>query len=110
MSIGCLDARRYVVENSPTTHGTPAVFYISYVGKVEWGGLAPYIKGVFTLAFGHVMIEVNATEEAFCLSFLTMRSDRKYLDGFLQALEEEGIAYQAGALEERKLPAIVLPG
>ena len=100
----------YAVEHSPTTHGTPSTFVISYVGKVEWGGLAPFIQGVFTLTFGHIMIEINATEEAFCLSFQTVRKDRKYLDLFLKVLEEEGIAFQVGAAEERKLPEIVLPG
>ena len=32
-----------------------------------------------------------------------------YLKEFLQALDEEGITYSVGDLEDRKLPAIVLP-
>ena len=99
----------FVHSHSPTTHGTPSTFVISYVGKVEWGGLAPFIQGAFTLTFGNIMIEINATEEAFCLSFQTVRKDRKYLDVFLKTLDEEGIAYKVGAVEERKLPEIVLP-
>ena len=105
-----LDSKvNYAVEHSPTTHGTPSTFVISYVGKVEWGGLAPFIQGAFTLTFGNIMIEINATEEAFCLSFQTVRKDRKYLDVFLKTLDEEGIAYKVGGVEERKLPEIVLP-
>ena len=100
----------YAVEHSPTTHGAPSTFVISYVSKVEWGGLAPFIQGVFTLTFGHIMIEINATEDAFCLSFQTVRKDRKYLDAFLKILEEEGIACQVGTIEDRKIPGIVLPG
>lgn len=100
----------YAVEHSPTTHGLPSTFVISYVGRIDWNGLAPYIQGVFTLTFGHIMIEINATEEVFCLSFQTVRKDRKYLDEFLKTLDEEGIAYKVGAVEERKLPEIVLPG
>lgn len=100
----------YAFEHSPTTHGLPSTFVISYVGRIDWNGLAPYIQGVFTLTFGHIMIEINATEEAFCLSFQTVRKDRKYLDEFLKNLDEEGIAYKVGAVEERKLPEIVLPG
>ena len=45
----------YAVENSPTTHGTPSTCVISYVGRVDWGELAPYIQGVYTLAFGQVI-------------------------------------------------------
>lgn len=99
----------YAFEHSPTIHGTPSTYFISYVGKVEWGGLAPFIQAVFTLTLGNIMIEINATEEAFCLSFQTVRKDRKYLDVFLKTLDEEGIAYKVGGVEERKLPEIVLP-
>ena len=99
----------YAFINSPTTHGIPSAFHISYVGKIEWGGLGPFLDGVYSLTFGHLMIEVNATEEDFCLSFQTVRKDGRYLKEFLQALDEEGITYSVGDLEDRKLPAIVLP-
>ena len=99
----------YAVTNSPTTHGIPSAFHISYVGKVEWGGLGLFLAGVYSLTFGHLMIEVNATEEDFCLSFQTVRKDGKYLKEFLQALDEEGIIYSVGDFEDRKLPEIVLP-
>ena len=99
----------YAVDNSPITHGIPSTFVISYVGKVGWGGLAPYIKGVFSLTFGHVMLEINATEDDFCISFQTVRKDRKYLDEFLNILKEEGISYTVGEVDERRLPEIILP-
>ena len=99
----------YAVDNSPTIHGIPSTFVISYVGKVGWGGLAPYIKGVFSLTFGHVMLEINATEDDFCISFQTVRKDRKYLDEFLNILKEEGISYTVGEVDERRLPEIILP-
>ena len=100
----------YAVEHSPTTHGIPSTYVISYVGKVEWGQLASFIQGVFTLTMGHIMIEINATEENFCLSFQTVRKGSKYLEAFLKTLDEEGISYQVGDVEERKLPEVILPG
>ena len=99
----------YAVANSLTTNGIPTAFHISYVGKVLWGGLAPYIRGVYSLTIAHLMIEVNATEEDFCISFHTFRKDDRYLKEFLQTLDEEGIIYTAGDREDRKLPKIVLP-
>lgn len=99
----------YAVENSPTTHGIPSAFHISYVGKVEWGGLAPYIDAVYTLTVGHLLVEVNATEEDFFLTFQTVRKDDKYLKEFLEVLDEEGIVYSVGELTDRKIPAIILP-
>lgn len=99
----------YAVENSPTTHGIPSSCHISYVGKVDWGGLGPFIKEVYSLTFGHLLIEINATEEDFCLNFQTVRKDGKYLREFLQVLDEEKISYTVGALVDKKLPEIVLP-
>ena len=99
----------YAAENSPTTHGVPAAFNISYVGRMEWGGLAAYIDGVYTFTVGHLLIEVNATEEDFCLSFQTLRKDDKYLKEFLEVLDEEEIGYSVGELMDRKIPAIILP-
>lgn len=98
----------YAVANSYTGK-VPCAFHISYVGKVEWGGLAPYIQGVFTLTVAHLLLEVNATENDFCISFQTLRKDRKYLDEFLEVMDEEGIAYTVGEYKDRKLPRIILP-
>ena len=99
----------YAGANGFMTHGLPSAFHISYVGKISWDGLGPYLDGVYSITRGHLMIEVNATEEDFCLSFQTVRKDGKYLNAFLRSLEEEGITYTVGELEDRKLPETVLP-
>lgn len=99
----------YAFENSLTTHGIPSAFHISYVGKVDWGGLEPFIEGVYSLTIAHLMFEVNANNEYFFVSFHTVRKDGKYLKEFLQVLDEEGIAYSVGALTERQLPTTILP-
>ena len=99
----------YAVDNSLTTHGLPSSYHISYVGKVEWGGLEPFIDGIYSLTAGHLLVEVNANAEYFFINFQTVRKDGKYLKEFLQVLEEEGIAYTVGELEDRKLPSITLP-
>lgn len=99
----------YAVENSPTTHGIPSTCVISYVGKIEWGGLAPFIESVYTFAFGHVMLEINATEKNFCISFQTVHQHERYVNAFRKILDEEGLSYTIGEFENRKLPEIILP-
>ena len=99
----------YAVDNSPTTHGIPSTCVISYVGKVDWGGIAQYIEGIYSLTFGHVMLEINATEENFCISFQTLHEHEKYIRAFLDVLDEEGVPYTVGGFAERRLPEIVLP-
>ncbi len=99
----------YGFTNNPTIQRLPSSFHLSYVGKIEWGGLGPFLEGVYTLTHGHLIVEVNATEENFCLSFETVRKDDKYLKEFLLTLKEENITYSVGELEDRKLPEIILP-
>ena len=99
----------YAVKNSPTLNGYGSTFTISYVGKEDWGVLAPFIKGVFSITYGHIMLEINVTNEDFCISFQTLRQDGKYVTAFLKVLDEEGISYRKGPFEARNLPTIVLP-
>ena len=104
-----LDSKtKYAVEHT-LTGAVPSAFHVSYVGKVEWGGLAPFIDGIYTLTVAHLLIEVNATENDFCFSFQTYRKDNKYIKEFTEVLEEEGIAYSVGEVQDRKLPQIILP-
>ena len=90
------------------TNRVPCAFHISYVGRVSWGGLAPFLEGVYTLTVAHLLLEVNATEENFCISFQTYRKDGKYLKEFLEVMDEAGISYSVGEFQDRKLPQIVL--
>lgn len=99
----------YAFENGPATHGIPSTAVISYVGRVEWGGLAPFLRGIYSLTLGHVMLEINATEKDFCISFQTVYQHEKYLKAFLRTLDEEGLSCAVGDFEERRLPKIILP-
>ncbi len=54
------------------------------------------------------MLEVNATEDRFCISFQTLIRGDFYLDAFLKVLEEEGIPYEVGEKEMSRLPQIQL--
>jgi hypothetical protein len=55
------------------------------------------------------MLEINATEENFCISFQTLHEHEKYIRAFLEVLAEEGVSYTVGEFADRRLPEIVLP-
>ena len=67
------------------------------------------IEGIYSLTFGHLMLEINATEKNFCISFQTVHQHERYVKAFLSILEEEGLPYTIGEFENRKLPEIILP-
>ncbi|MBO5551700.1 MAG: hypothetical protein J5966_07050 [Lachnospiraceae bacterium] len=100
--------KKYAVEHSLIQRRARDTFAVSYVGNAGWGALGDYIEGVYSITDGHLMLEVNATEEGFCISFQTLWKDGKYLKGFLKVLDEEGIHYQAGELERKNLPVMAI--
>ena len=99
----------YALTNSLMRADVADTFTISYVGNLAWGGLADYIESVYSITDGHLMLEVNSLPEKFCISFELFTADRKYLDAFLQVLDEEGISYTVGKAEPTGLPGIQLP-
>ena len=47
----------YALKNSPLVRaGAKSTFCVSYVGKIDWGDLAPFLKGVFTITPGNIML------------------------------------------------------
>ena len=99
----------YALTNSLMRADVTDTFTVSYVGNISWGGLAEYIESVNSITDGHLMLEVNSLPDKFCISFEQFTDDRKYLDAFLQVLDEEGISYTAGEAEPTGLPGIQLP-
>ena len=100
--------QRYASKNSPLRRGPMDTFNISYVGKVSWGGLSEFITGVYTITEGHLMLEVNATGNRFCISFETLCDTEKYVGEFLNVLREEEVPYAVGKTEQSNLPYIQL--
>lgn len=102
------EKRGYAAECSLLHKGPKDTYTISYVGKMDWGGISEYVTSAFTLTEGHLILEINAVENQFCISFMTYGRDAEYLGAFLAVLEEEGIPYKVGELEKRNMPKMQL--
>lgn len=100
--------RKYAITHSLLHTGVKDTYTISYAGKVDWGGMSPYIRAMNPLTEGHLMIEIIAIEDKFCISFMVLGNDKKYIEGFLNVLDEEGIPYQVGEKTIRNLPTMKL--
>ena len=103
---GNLFKKRYALKNSPLRAGAKDTFNISYVGKVDWGGLSPYVLEMYSLTEGHLMLEIDAVRGRFCIAFQVLNRDERYIEEFLKVLTEEGIPYEVGEMEESRLPQI----
>lgn len=105
-AINNLFKKRYALKNSPLRNGVKDTFNISYVGKVDWGGLSPYVLEMYSLTEGHLMLEVNSVKDTFCIAFQVLNRDERYIEEFLKVLTEAGIPYELGEMEESRLPQI----
>lgn len=98
--------RKYASEHSLLHKSVRDTYTVSYAGKVNWGGISPYIKAMYAITEGHLILEISALDDVFCISFMPLNQGEKYLKGFLNVLDEEGIPYQVGEKRTRNLPRI----
>ena len=98
----------YALKDSPLRSGVKDTFNVSYVGNVDLGGLSEYIESFFSLTEGHLMLEVNSTADKFCIAFQILNRDENFIREFVKVLEEEGIPYELGEMQDSMLPKVVI--
>ena len=84
-------------------------YMVSYVGKTDWGGMSEYIRSVYTITDGNLMLEVNALPDKFCVTFQLLTKDRKPLDLFCNILKEEKLPFTVSERMVRYMPDLLLP-
>ena len=99
---------KYANEHSLVKTAPYDTFTISYVGNLPWGGISDYVDSVFSITDGHLLQELHYLPGKFCLAFQQLVEDKKYLNAFLQVLEEEHLNCEVGEMEAKKLAAIKL--
>jgi hypothetical protein len=85
---------------------------ISYVGKARFGDAEKYIRDFRTWTRcpdNGIIVEISAVNGRFIFDFIQPFSDPVYVNGFLQQLKENGVAYEHLGVRELTLPNIKLP-
>lgn len=103
------EKRKYNLTHSRYSGQPRGTFTVSYLGRTKWGGLEPYIRSAYTLAEGHLNLEIVNVGTKFCLSFFLVTPGHRYLRCFREILDEEGIAYTLHGPFKKNLPGIELP-
>ena len=101
--------KRYALSNSAFRSDPRDPWSVSYVGKVDWGGMEQHILDVYTISDGDLILEVNALEDHFCIAFQVFNKDERPFQLFCQVLDEEGIPHTETAMLTRYMPKIQLP-
>ena len=85
---------------------------ISYVGKAGFGDAEKYISDFRTWTRcpdNGIIVEIAAVNGRFIMDIIQPFSDPVYVNGFLQQLKENGVAYEHLGVRELTLPNIKLP-
>lgn len=85
---------------------------ISYVGKAGFGDAEKYIRDFRTWTRcpdNGIIVEIAAVNGRFIMDIIQPFSDPVYVNGFLQQLKENGVAYEHLGIRELTLPNIKLP-
>ncbi len=101
--------KKFASKNSNFRSDPRDNYTVSYVGKVDWGGMADHITGFYTITDGDLMLELNALKDRFCITFQLINKDRRPLELFCELLDREGVAYSVSERFTRHMPKIRLP-
>ncbi len=101
--------RKYALSNSTFRSDPRDNSTISYVGKMDWGGMGQHIRGLYTITDGDLMLELNALPDKLCLAFQLIDKKREPLDRFCEILDQEKLPYTVSDRFTRRLPKIELP-
>ena len=106
---GLKSKKKYAAQHSLFRSDPRDVFSVSYVGQIDWGGMADHITEVYTLTDGDFMMEVNALPDKFCVSYQLVNKDRGPVDLLCKTFDAEGIPYEVSDMKVRYLPDIQIP-
>ena len=90
----------------------PVTFKVSYVGRTDWGSMAPMIESVHcsvTTDGSGVAIEINTCNGYFDYCFMQEFEDDTYVRRFVDVLEEEGIYCTVSGPYPVHVPGMRLP-
>ena len=101
--------KKFASQNSTFRSDPRDNYTVSYVGKTDWGGMEAHIKGFYTITDGDLMLELNAVNDKFCITFQLANKDPRPLELFCEQLKQEGIPYSVSECHARHMPKIKLP-
>ncbi len=101
--------RKYAAKHSTFRSDPRDNYTISYLGQVDLGGMQQHIKSVYNITDGDLMLEVNAIDDKFFISFQLIDKNKKPLTLFLDILKTENIPFTVSERKPRHLPSIKLP-
>ena len=103
------EKRNFCLNEGIFTKGCKDTYNVSYVGQTDFGSMSKYVRSMNTLAFGNLLIEINAIGNMFYITFSQMVKTDKYINAFLDILNKEGLSYSVSNYRIKNVAPLVLP-
>ena len=103
------EKRNLGLDKGVFTKGCKDTYNVSYVGKTDFGSMSKYVRSLNSLAFGNLLIEINAIGNMFYITFNQMIKTDKYINAFLHILDEEGLSYSVSNYRIKNVAPLVFP-
>ena len=103
------EKQKFCLTEGRFTKGCKDTYNVSYVGTTDFGDMQQYIKAIYTIAFGHLLVEINSMGDMFFLTFHQIIDDDKYINAFLKVMDEVGLSYTISEYRQKNIAALQLP-
>ena len=103
------EKRDFCLKEGLFTKGCKDTYNVSYVGRTDFGSMGKYVRSLNTLAYGNLLVEINAIGNMFYITLNQMVKTEKYIRAFLDTLLDTGLTYSVSNYRIKNIAPLVLP-
>ena len=103
------EKRDFCLKEGLFTKGCKDTYNVSYVGRTDFGSMVKYVRSLNTLAYGNLLVEINAIGNMFYITLNQMVKTEKYIRAFLDTLLDTGLTYSVSNYRIKNIAPLVLP-
>ena len=103
------EKRHYCLSEGVFTKGCKDTYNVSYVGQTDFGAMNKFVRSMNTLAFGNLLVEINAIGNMFYITFNQVIKTDKYINTFINTLNEAGLSYSVSNYKTKNIASLELP-
>lgn len=103
------DKRNFCLNEGLFTKGCKDTYNVSYVGQTDFGAMNKFVRSMNTLAYGNLLIEINAIGNMFYITLNQVTQTDRYINAFLNVLNEADLSYSVSNYRAKNIAPLELP-
>lgn len=102
------EKRKFCLNEGVFTKGCKDTYNVSYVGQTDFGAMNRFVRSMNTIAFGNLLVEINAIGNMFYITFNQVIKTDKYINAFLNTLNEADLSYSVSNYKTKNIAPLEL--